>query len=58
MKSMEQETMYVYSTHKTRTAAEQKLEDMFACGEVCEAERPVIRRRSKYCLESNTKCND
>ena len=45
MRSMEHKAVYLYSTHKARAAAEQKLEDMFACGEVCEAERPVIRRR-------------
>jgi hypothetical protein len=37
-------TRYVYSLHRSREAAEAKLEDMYAAGEVCEAEQPRIER--------------
>lgn len=34
---------FEYSSHRTREAAELALEDYFATGEICEAERPYIR---------------
>lgn len=39
------EARYVYSSHKTRDRAEDALEDMFASGDVCEGERPMIEAR-------------
>lgn len=39
------EIRFTYSMHKTLEAAERSLEDMYACGDVCEAERPRIERK-------------
>ena len=33
---------FIYSTHRTRDAANEALETYFANGEICEAERPYI----------------
>ena len=38
---------FVYSTHKTREAAEDALDDYFANGEICAAERPYITKLGK-----------
>jgi hypothetical protein len=38
---------FVYSTHKTEQAALAALEDMFANGDVYEAEHPCVERRGK-----------
>lgn len=35
---------FIYSSHKSRDAAEQALEDYFANGEISEAEHPRIRK--------------
>jgi hypothetical protein len=39
--------MFAYSVHKTREAAEQALENYFANGEICEAERPRIETQRR-----------
>jgi len=44
-------TYFAYSTHKTLDAAELALEDYFADGIICEAERPHIKRIGKrWCV--------
>lgn len=39
------EARFTYATFKTYDAAERALEEMFANGDVFEAERPLIERR-------------
>jgi hypothetical protein len=39
------EARYEYARYKTRERAEMALENMFATGDVVEAERPEIERR-------------
>lgn len=48
---MMSEPRFVYASCKTRERAEAILEDMFASGEVCEGERPLIERKGKrWCI--------
>ena len=42
---------FVYASFKTRAKAEAALEEFFALGEICEAERPYITHRNgRYCV--------
>ena len=45
MVEADQRLRYPYSTHKTKLAALEALEDYLASGEVCEGEHPAIVRR-------------
>ena len=42
---------FIYSSHKTLERADEALDTCFSSGEVCEGERPLIRKiNGLYCI--------
>jgi hypothetical protein len=49
----------IYSSHRTLLSAQNALEDYYATGEVCQAERPDIEfKYGSYCVTTGQLTND